>query len=107
MDARQGRDGLNKANMAGVIGLGGGRVIADIGTLGKQLVKEYTRGGMRREFVQRVRSKPWITQTTKDTEFGIIGRRPKELVIWRGHLKCWCGETINEICGREKCIWPK
>ena len=65
---------------------------------------EDTRGEMRSEFVHRVRSKPWITQTTKDMEFGIIGRRPEELVIWRGHLLCRCGETINEICSREKCI---
>ena len=47
---------------------------------------EDTRGETRSEFVHLVRSKPWITQTTKDMEFGIIGRRPEELVIWRGHL---------------------
>ena len=86
MDAKQGKDGLNKANMTGVIGLGSGRVIIDVGTLGKRVAKENTRGGMRSEFVHQVRSKPWITQTTKDTKFGIIGRRPEELVIWRGHL---------------------
>ena len=69
-----------------MIGLGGGRVLTDVGTLVKQVDKEDTRGRMRSEFVHRERSKPWITQTTKDTEFGIIGRRPEELVIWRGHM---------------------
>ena len=34
MDVRQGKDGLNKENMTRVIGLGGGRVITDVGTLG-------------------------------------------------------------------------
>ena len=35
LDPRQGKDGLNKANMTGVIGLGSGRVITDVGTLVK------------------------------------------------------------------------
>ena len=86
MDVRQGKYGLNKVNMMRVIGLSGERVITDVGTLGKRVAKEDTRGGARSEFVHRVRSKPWITQTTKDTEFGIIGRRLEEIVIWRGHL---------------------
>ena len=86
MNGRQGKDGLNKANMTGVIGLGGGRVITDVGALCKRVAKENTRGGARSEFVHQVRSKPWITKTTKDTVFGIIRRRPEKLVIWRGHL---------------------
>ena len=58
MDDRQGKDGLNKVNMMGGIGLGGGRVITDVGTLGKQVAKEDTRGETRNEFVHPVRSKP-------------------------------------------------
>ena len=79
-------DELNKANMKGVIGLGGQRVIIDVSTLGKRVAKEDTSGGLRSEFVHRVRLNPWITQITKDTGFGIIGRKPEEHVIWRGHL---------------------
>ena len=51
MDARQGKDGLNKANMTRVISLSGGRVITDVGTLGKRVAKEDTRGRTRSEFV--------------------------------------------------------
>ena len=47
----QGKDGLNKVNMTGVIGLCGGRVITDVGTLGKRVAKEDTRSGTRSEFV--------------------------------------------------------
>ena len=61
MDTRQGKDGLNKANMTGVIGLSCGRVVTDVGMLGKRVAKEDTRGGTRSEFVHRVRSKPWIS----------------------------------------------
>ena len=86
MDIRQGKNGLNKANMKGVIGLAGRRVITDVSTLGKRVAKEDTSVGSRSEFVYRVRLKPWITQITKDTKFGIIGRKPEEHVIWRGHL---------------------
>ena len=35
----------------GVIGLGGERVIIDVGTFGKRIVKEGTKGGTRSEFV--------------------------------------------------------
>ena len=62
-------------NMMGVIGLCSGRVIKNVSTLGKRVAKEDKRGGMRSEFVHRIRSKPWITQTTKDMEFGIVRRR--------------------------------
>ena len=44
--------------MTGVIGLGSGRVITDVGTLGKRVAKKDTRGEARCEFVHRVRSKP-------------------------------------------------
>ena len=47
----QGKDGFNKANMTGVIGLGGRRVITDVGTLGKRVAKEDTRGETRSEFM--------------------------------------------------------
>ena len=54
-----------------------GRVKTDVCTLIKRVVEEYTRGGSRSKFMQQVRSKPWITQTTKDTKFGVIGRSPE------------------------------
>ena len=61
LDNKQGKDGLNKTNMTGVIGFGSRRVITDVGTSGKRVAKEDTRGEVRSEFVHRVRSKPWIT----------------------------------------------
>ena len=94
MDSRQGKDGLNKGNMTRVIGLGGGRVITNVGTLGKRVAKEDTRGGTRSEFVHRVRSKPWITQKTKDMEFGITRRRHEELLIWRGYCSVSVGRQL-------------
>ena len=45
-------------NMTGVIGHSGGRVIIDVGTLGKQVAKEDMRGGTRSEFVHQVSLKP-------------------------------------------------
>ena len=63
--------------MTRVIGLGSGRVKADVCTLSKRVAEEDIGGGSRSKFMQRVRSKPWITQTTKDTKFGVIGRSPE------------------------------
>ena len=61
MDTIRGKGGLNKANITGVIGLGCGRVIIDVGTFGKRVVKEDTRREMRSKFVHQGQSKPWIT----------------------------------------------
>ena len=47
--------------MTRVIGLGSGRVKEDVYTLSKQVAEEDTGGGLRSKFMQRVRSKPWIT----------------------------------------------
>ena len=51
MDTRQGKDGLNKSNMMGMVGLGVRRVITDVRTLGKRVAKEGTSGGTRCDFV--------------------------------------------------------
>ena len=51
MDSRQWKDGVDKANIMGVIGLGGGKVITDVDTLGKQVPKEDTSGRTRSDFV--------------------------------------------------------
>ena len=58
----------------GVIGLGNGRVKADVCTLSKLVPEVDIEGGLRSKFMQRVQLKPWITQTAKDTMFGVIGR---------------------------------
>ena len=64
-------------NMAGVIGLGSGSVKADVCTLSKRVAEEDIGGRSRSKFMQRVLSKPWITQIAKDTKFGVIGKSPE------------------------------
>ena len=63
--------------MTGVMGLSSGRVKANVYNFCKRVVEEDIRSGLRSKFMQRVRSKPWITQTAKDTMFGVIGRSPE------------------------------
>ena len=63
--------------MTGVIGLSSGRVKVDVCTLSKRVAEKDTGGGSRSKFMQRVWSKPWITQIAKDTKFGVIGRSPE------------------------------
>ena len=64
-------------DMMGVIGLGSRRVKEDKCTLSKRVAEKDTRGGLRSKFMQRIQSKPWIPQTTKDMKFRVIGRSPE------------------------------
>ena len=57
--------------------LRGRGVTTNVCTLRKQVAEEDIGGGSRSKFMQRVRLKPWITQTTKDIKFGVIRRSPE------------------------------
>ena len=61
-------------NMAGVIGLGSGRVKVDVCILSKRVAEEDIGGRSRSKFMQQVLSNPWITQIAKDMKFGVIGK---------------------------------
>ena len=104
---RHGKFNLNKTNRSGSIQFLGGGFIAQISTLGLGVSKKDTRSGARVQFMSRVRTKPRVAKTTKDSQFEVIWRRSKELVIGRGHVQGRSRQTIDKVGGDEKSIKPE
>ena len=58
--------------------------------------------------MSRIWSKPWITKTSKTTQFGVVRWITKRLMVKGDEIKCGSGKPVNEIdSGREgkRPIW--